>query len=220
MLQRQSDEHQPTDSLECAKYRYAESLKSGGGRRPVQQKFVKFPIVVHARNPVSIGVLLAVAIPVVPHRDGVLSAMGIFHQSSQPLYENVSMDEMPQLHDGFFDGLWLSGDKSVLLFVRTEAGERSTIALSGVEAMEVSDVKVGNIIFDLALTPTQNLTAPDIQQLYGLRDDGKEAAELLRRAQQKGLSLLTINPSYGAHGLVLFETAKILPNHILPITTG
>jgi hypothetical protein len=37
------------------------------------------------------------------------------------------MTTLPDLHDGFFDGLWLSADKRARFFVRTVAGERSTI---------------------------------------------------------------------------------------------
>jgi hypothetical protein len=133
-------------------------------------------------------------------------------------YENGCTNTIPALHDGSFDGLWLLGKSRLHLFVRTEAGERSTIVLSGVEAMNISGVKGGNIIFDLVLTPTEKLATPDIQEVYGLSQNSLTATELLRKAQQKGLSLLTINASYGASGLVLFETAEVLRNHVLPST--
>lgn len=37
------------------------------------------------------------------------------------------MTRLPNLHDGFFDGLWLSVDKQARLFVRTVEGERRTV---------------------------------------------------------------------------------------------
>jgi hypothetical protein len=39
---------------------------------------------------------------------------------------------------------------------------------------------------------------------------------LLAKAQQKGLSALEINTSFGAEGIVLFQTAEIVVGHVLP----
>ena len=61
------------------------------------------------------------------------------------------MTGLPNLHNGFFDGLWLSANKSVRLFVRTVAGERSTTVLTDVEALNINGLRAGNIIFDLEL---------------------------------------------------------------------
>ena len=72
------------------------------------------------------------------------------------------MTSLPNLHDGFFDGLWLSGDKQVYLFVRTVEGERSTIHLTEAEALNISGLRAGNIIFDVVLIPPDKLTIEDI----------------------------------------------------------
>jgi hypothetical protein len=79
------------------------------------------------------------------------------------------MTTLPNLHDGFFDGVWLSADKRARLFVRSVAGERSTIILSDVEALNICGLRAGNIIFDLVLIAPDKLTVQDIEQAYDLK---------------------------------------------------
>jgi hypothetical protein len=129
------------------------------------------------------------------------------------------MDGLPDIHDGFFDGLWISENKSVHLFLRTYAGERSTVVLKDVERMSVSNFLEGNILFDLVLVQPERLTVALIEQLYQPAQ-AETAHDLLTRAQQRGLSALVINPSYGAEGVVLFQVAEIIPNHVLPHSTA
>ena len=129
------------------------------------------------------------------------------------------MDGLPDIHDGFFDGLWISGNKSVHLFLRTEAGERSTVVLKDVERMSVSNFLQGNIFFDLVLVQPDRLSIALIEQLYQPANT-EMAHDLLTKAQQRGLSALIINPSYGAEGVVLFRVAEIVPNHVLPHSTA
>lgn len=126
------------------------------------------------------------------------------------------MTSLPNLHDGFFDGLWLSVDKQARLFVRTVEGERSTIRLTEVEALNISGLRAGNVIFDVVLIPLDKLTIEDIKQVYDLKDGEPEnARQLLIRAQQQGLCALEINPSYGAEGKVLCRNINRLPEHVL-----
>jgi hypothetical protein len=42
--------------------------------------------------------------------------------------------------------------------------------------------------------------------LYGVRAETIQAENLLRSARERGLQILELNPSYGAQGLILFET--------------
>ena len=123
---------------------------------------------------------------------------------------------LPDLHDGFFDGLWLSADKRARFFVRTVAGERSTIILTDVEALNICGLRAGNIIFDLVLIAPDKLTVKDIEQAYDLKSrEVEKASELLRKAQEQGLSALEINPSYGAEGTAIFRAATTVPEHVL-----
>jgi hypothetical protein len=122
---------------------------------------------------------------------------------------------LPNLHDGFFDGVWLSANKSVHLFVRTVAGERSTIVLTDVEALNINGLRTGNIIFELVLIAPDRLTIEDMTQAYGLKpDEAEQAHKFLSKAQERNLSALEMNTSYGAEGKVLFRTIDALPEHV------
>jgi hypothetical protein len=103
------------------------------------------------------------------------------------------MDGLPDIHDGFLDGLWISGEKSVHLFLRTYTGERSTVVLKDVERMRVSNFLEGNILFDLVLVQPDKLTIALIEELYQPAQ-AEMAHDLLTKAQQQGLSALIINP--------------------------
>jgi hypothetical protein len=126
------------------------------------------------------------------------------------------MMTLPDLHDGFFDGLWLSADKRARFFVRTVTGERSTIILTDVEALNICGLRAGNIIFDLALIAPDKLAVKDIEQAYDLKTgEVEKASQLLRKAQEQGLAGLEINPSYGAEGVAIFRAVSTVPEHVL-----
>jgi hypothetical protein len=129
------------------------------------------------------------------------------------------MDDLPDMHDGFFDGLWTSENKSAYLFLRTYTGERSTLVLKDVERIDVSNFKAGNIILDVVSVDPGELTLEHIQRLYGFSDSEK-AQQFLKKAQERGLRVLEVNPSYGADCTAAFRTAEILPGHVLPLPTA
>jgi hypothetical protein len=119
------------------------------------------------------------------------------------------MMNIPNFHDGHFDGLWIGDSKVVHLFLRTQDKKRFTLVLQGVHSLILSEIKEGNIIFDLVFRPARELTTADIAELYGVGADAAQAANLLTIASEQGLQLLEVNPSYGAHGLLLFETFEL-----------
>ncbi len=145
-----------------------------------------------------------------------MSVIAIFQQLATCINENTGMTGLPNLHDGFFDGLWLSGNKSVRLFVRTVAGERSTIVLTDVEALNINGLRAGNIILELVLIAPDKLTLEDMTQVYDLKpDEAEQARKLLSKAQERSLSALEMNTSYGAEGKVLFRAIDAIPEHVL-----
>jgi len=73
------------------------------------------------------------------------------------------MTTLPNLHDGFFDGVSLSADKRARFFVRTVAGERSTIILTDVEALNICGLSAGNIINAVRLEVEQNQLIADVE---------------------------------------------------------
>lgn len=125
---------------------------------------------------------------------------------------------LPNLHDGFLDGVFLSEDKSAHLFVRTVAGERSTIVLKGIKAMNVTNFWAGNIIFDVTVVHPDRLSGEQIQHGYPYlsKEDNQGVAAHVAKAQQQGLSALEITASYGAECTFLFASAEILPAYVFP----
>jgi hypothetical protein len=117
--------------------------------------------------------------------------------------------KMPNFHDEYFDGFWLGPNKSLHLFVRTVAGTSYTFVLQNVHAVTLSGVKAGNIILDLVFRNAQEITSSDIAELYEIDAETTQAENLMKSARERGLQILELNSSYGAQGLILFETWQI-----------
>lgn len=141
--------------------------------------------------------------------------MAIFRQLRGCLYENERMNALPDVHDGFFEGLFVSESKSAHLFFRSHDGTRSTLVLSGVESLDVSDFKAGNIVFDLVLTGSGEVTVEQIEHLYGL-SNAEKVGRILKRTQENGLRVVEVNPSYGAKCTVLFQSLDVLSGRVWP----
>lgn len=116
---------------------------------------------------------------------------------------------VPDFHDGRFDGFWIAADEAVHLFLRTQGGERFTLILRGVERLSLDEIKEGNIILDVVFRNADQLTTSDIEELYDADADSPQAVGLLKKARERGLRALEINPSYGAVALFLFQTSEI-----------
>ena len=85
------------------------------------------------------------------------------------------------------------------------------LELEGVTRLALTEVRQGNIIFDLAVRTADTLTATDIQYAYGMDADSPLVSKTLATAKNDQLQVLEINPSYGAEGIVLFKTWKLTP---------
>jgi hypothetical protein len=116
---------------------------------------------------------------------------------------------IPNFHDGHFDGLRIGPSKVVNLFLRTQGGKPFILVLQDVDALTLSEIKQGNIILDLVFRSTGELSRSDMAELYSVDVDAPQATDLLMTKREQGFQLLEINASYGAHGLVLFQTFEI-----------
>jgi hypothetical protein len=114
--------------------------------------------------------------------------------------------EIPSFHDGYFDGVWIGPNKLVKFFQRTVNEQSFDLILEGVQSLVLSDVRQGNIILDLVIRSTGEITHSDIEELCGVGPDKPQARSLLKTVTEQELQVLEINPSYGAQGLVLFQT--------------
>jgi hypothetical protein len=116
---------------------------------------------------------------------------------------------IPNFHDGHFDGLRIGPNKMVNVFLKTREGKSFTLTLQEVDALILSEVKQGNIILDLVFRSTRDLTRSDMAELYRVDVDAPQATDLLRAKREQGFQLLEINSSYGAQGMVLFRTFEL-----------
>jgi len=114
--------------------------------------------------------------------------------------------EFPNFHDGYFDGVSIGPNKLVQFFLRTVNEQSFVLILEGVQSLVLTDVRQGNIILDLAIRSTGEITRSDIEELYGVGPDTPQATSMLKTATERALQVLEINPSYGAQGLVLFQS--------------
>ena len=125
------------------------------------------------------------------------------------------MTNYDQFHDGWLDGLLIE-HASVQVFVSTEEKQSYVIAASGVVALSADGFKAGNIIFEVLTKQQDDLTLQDITESYGLSaeiNDREQAQKLLGKARERGLTVLQINPSYGATCILLAESIDLLPRH-------
>jgi hypothetical protein len=114
---------------------------------------------------------------------------------------------IPNFHDGHFDGPRIGPSKLVNIFLRTQDGQSFILILREVDALTLSEIKQGNIIFDLVFRSTGELTRSDMAELYSVDVDAPQATNLLTAKRQRGYQLL--DASYGAQGLVLFQTFEM-----------
>jgi hypothetical protein len=131
------------------------------------------------------------------------------------------MMPLPSFHDGFLDGLWMAPEKKAHLFLRTASGERHTVILSGVEALVICNFKQGNIILDMVLVKSDEITTAHVQRLYEFATGDRAAPKLqslLDSIRERGLIVVEINPSYGADCLILCQTAELQPTRSILVS--
>lgn len=126
--------------------------------------------------------------------------------------ERTKMTNYDQFHDGSLDGILIE-QASVHVFISTEAKEPFVLTVRGVVALAADGFKAGNIIFEVLTKHDAEITLQDMTDVYGLAvADGtqEQAQKLLDKARERGLSVLEINPSYGASCIILAESVDFL----------
>jgi hypothetical protein len=119
-------------------------------------------------------------------------------------------DAIPSFHDGSFDVVWIPAKNKAHLFLTTVDNKRFTVALEGVKALHLWNMRQGNIVFEVSLIETDQLTESHIESAYELSNMARDRqiATLLATARQEGLRILEMTTSYGAEGVVLFKGIK------------
>jgi len=82
----------------------------------------------------------------------------------------------------------------------------------------VSNFRAGNIVLDIVVVGPEK-TIGDIEQRHH-SSQLRQKWRNVTKAQQQGLSVLYITPSYGAQCAVLYQIAEMLPDHVLPQQTA
>ena len=121
-------------------------------------------------------------------------------------------DAIPSFHDGSFDGVLIPAKNKAHLFLTTADNKRFTVAFDGVRALRLSNIRQGNIVLDISLVNTDQLTEGHIESAYELSDIGRDrqVAGLLASARQEGLRMFEMTTSFGAEGVVLFKNIELL----------
>jgi hypothetical protein len=104
---------------------------------------------------------------------------------------------IPNFHDGHFDGLRIGPNKMVNVFLKTREGKSFTLTLQEVDALILSEVKQGNIILDLVFRSTRDLTRSDMAELYRVDVDAPQATDLLRAISTFGNKFVLRCARYG-----------------------
>ena len=100
--------------------------------------------------------------------------------------------ELPGFHDGFLDGLLSLGSEARML-LRKECGEKFTLVLRDVEALQGDNFRQGNIIFDVVFLGPDELELSDVSELYEFSQEWMKTfslAEWSEKANAKGLKAI------------------------------
>lgn len=122
------------------------------------------------------------------------------------------MKNYSQFHDGRFEGLWIDGT-TVHVYLSTLEKERFTGVAKGVVALAAGGFRAGNIIFEVVTRDREEIVFRDIAELHDLQngpEGERQGMQILEKARQEGMSLLEIDPSYGATCLVLAHSFDLL----------
>lgn len=120
------------------------------------------------------------------------------------------MIDSPRLHDGFFEGIRVKDDKSARLFFRELDGKQYELDLGSVEYLLANEFKEGNIILDLTIEQGKDCDITRLERLFDaeyLKNNPDFLTKLQHRIETEGLTLVSINPSYGCSFVALCKTA-------------
>ena len=109
------------------------------------------------------------------------------------------MESLEQFHDGYYNGLFIR-EGSVDIFVANHIKQRFVVSATEVDALVSTDIRAGNIIFDIVCRRGIEITLDDIREAHGFGDRPQDASHALRamaKARELELSFLALSSSYG-----------------------
>ncbi len=120
------------------------------------------------------------------------------------------MIDSPRLHDGYFEGLRVKDNKSARLFFRDLNDKQYELDLGSVEYLLANEFREGNIILDLTIDQGKDCDVTRLERLFDaeyLKKNPDFLTKLQRRIETEGLTLVSIDPSYGCSFVALCKTA-------------
>jgi hypothetical protein len=119
-----------------------------------------------------------------------------------------------QFHDGFYNGL-LIREGFVNVFVADHIKQRFVVSATEVAALASTDIREGNIIFNIVCRRGIEITLDDIREAHGLGDrpqDMSHAQRAIAKALELELSFLVLSSSYGGTLAMLVESPNRCEN--------
>ena len=116
-----------------------------------------------------------------------------------------------QFHDGSLDGFLVQGS-TLSVFLSTANKQEFILKASGVLSLKVDGFRQGNIIYDVIVRSSNEVTFDDIISFYDFKDEAKALLKL-EDTRHKNLAVLEINPSYGATCIILAASIDLLSRH-------
>jgi hypothetical protein len=117
----------------------------------------------------------------------------------------------PDLHDGRFNGIHLTGDHSGYVVCSSLLGERYNIVFSRVRSLRATDFREGNIIHILWVLKKSQIPENEIEGLLFGKDwkERDEVRKAIEDVRNRDSIFVHIESSYGCDFKVLCETLKI-----------
>jgi hypothetical protein len=118
------------------------------------------------------------------------------------------MKTLEQFHDGFLNGLLIQ-NTTVYVFISTDKSKKFVLEGRDVLSLKADGFRQGNIIYDVLVRDSDEVTLEDIHNFYEFKDEAN-ALKKLEDVRRKTVVVIEINPSYGASCLILAGSVDLI----------
>jgi hypothetical protein len=117
------------------------------------------------------------------------------------------MKTYPEFHDGTFNGLLIERN-AAHFFLETWQHEKFILTARQMSALRLNDVREGNIIFDLEVFDSGEISVSDVLEAHHIQD-ASQAEAMLKKCREQNWLLIRINPSYGANLIAIASYVEV-----------
>lgn len=119
------------------------------------------------------------------------------------------MKNFDQFHDGWLNGILLE-EHNAKLFISTAEKQPFVLEIEGITSLKLDGFRQGNIIFDVLVRETNEITSGDIEELFGYTDK-QQTWKRPEQVRNDRSVVIEIGTSYGASLLALARSAELIP---------